>query len=105
LSPPPTAPPPRHPPPLHDALPIASIDLPDPEQEAACTVVLLELHREDAAPIVLQVPLVATASWPLHRGVIARLGPEEVLVDGPHHPAFLRAWLATATPRTGASIT
>src|SRR5690625_222811 len=79
---------------------IASIDLPDPEQEAACTVVLLELHREDAAPIVLQVPLVATASWPLHRGVIARLGPEEVLVDGPHHPAFLRAWLATATPRT-----
>src|SRR5699024_12822853 len=83
LSPPPTAPPPRHPPPLHDALPISSIDLPDPEQEAACTVVLLELHREDAAPIVLQVPLVATASWPLHRGVIARLGPEEVLVDGP----------------------
>ncbi|HLS61749.1 MAG TPA: 1,4-alpha-glucan branching protein GlgB [Ruania sp.] len=84
---------------------IASIDLPDPEQEAACTVVLLELHRQDAAPIVLQVPLVATASWPLHQGVIARLGPEEVLVDGPHHPAFLRAWLATATPRTGASIT
>src|SRR5699024_1548031 len=67
---------------------IASIDLTDPDQEAACTVVLHELHRQGSAPVVLQVPLVATASWPLDQGVIARLGTAEVLVDGPHHPAF-----------------
>ncbi len=84
---------------------LTSIDLPDPQQEAACTVVLLELRRTGTARTVLQVPLVATTAWPLDQGVVARLGADEVLVDGPHHPAFLRGWLAAAAPRPGASIT
>ncbi|WP_147917878.1 1,4-alpha-glucan branching protein GlgB [Ruania zhangjianzhongii] len=83
---------------------LTSFDLPDPWDEAACTVVLLVLRRGGQEPAVLQVPLVATASWAPDHGLIASLGKREVLVDGPHHPAFLRAWLAAATPRPGATI-
>lgn len=83
---------------------VASIDLADPWQEAACTVVLLELRQGAAPPSLLQVPLVATSAWPADQGVITRLGTDEVLVDGPQHPAFVRAWLAAAEVRPGATI-
>ncbi|SEF00253.1 1,4-alpha-glucan branching protein GlgB [Ruania alba] len=75
---------------------LTTLDLPDPEDEGACTVVLLALER-DSGTAVLQVPLVVARreDEPLP-GQIAAVGTDSVLVDGPHHPAFLRAWLAAA---------
>lgn len=47
---------------------------------------------------ILQVPLVLTDVVPEGgRGVIARIGDSWV-VDGPQHPAFLRAWVRRSTP-------
>ena len=50
---------------------------------------------------VLQVPLVLTCTVPEGgRGVIARIGDSWV-VDGPQHPAFLRAWARRAVADVG----
>ncbi|QOR69627.1 1,4-alpha-glucan branching protein GlgB [Ruania alkalisoli] len=81
------------------------IDLPDPLEEAACTVVLVGLESSatgSTGTTVLQVPLVvlpAPDAGPGRApvpGEITTLGGDSLLVDGPHHPAFLRAWLAAA---------
>lgn len=72
---------------------VAALDLTDPLGEATVRVHLLALP----SGAVLQVP---TTVRPVHavdelRGVIAPV-PGGVLLDGPHDPAFVRAWLAAA---------
>ncbi len=73
---------------------VAVVNLPDPLDEAAVRVHLLALP----SGAVLQVPTVLRpdeAVPPGGPGAIARV-PGGVLVDGPHDPAFVRAWLAVA---------
>ncbi|UFU02104.1 1,4-alpha-glucan branching protein GlgB [Ruania suaedae] len=81
------------------------IDLPDPLEEAACSIVLLRLQGSTVSA-VLQVPLVVVPAGPDadSPGRIAALGRDSVLIDGPHHPAFLRAWLAVAQAPEGAGL-
>lgn len=76
---------------------VAVVDLPDPLDEAAVRVHLLALP----SGAVLQVPTVRRAATGEDAGPAARPGviaplPGGVLVDGPHDPAFVRAWLAAA---------
>ncbi|UFU07681.1 1,4-alpha-glucan branching protein GlgB [Ruania halotolerans] len=83
---------------------LTTIELPDPLEEAACTLVLLALDRGGATTVV-QVPIVVTDPEDVELpGQIALLGTGSVLVDGPHHPAFLRAWLAASTTPAEPSI-
>ncbi len=72
---------------------VAVVDLPDPDGEATVRLHLIALP----SGAVLQVPTVRRpGTEPSDRpGTIARV-PGGVLVDGPHDPAFVRAWLAAA---------
>jgi maltokinase len=71
---------------------LAVADLPSPDDAACVQVHLLALD----SGTVLQVPTVLRAEVePGAPGVIARL-EAGTLVDGPHDPAFVRAWLAAA---------
>lgn len=76
---------------------VAALDLPDPLGEATVRVHLLALP----SGAVLQVPTVlrtveAVADAPSGRPGVIGVVPGGVLVDGPHDPAFVRAWLAAA---------
>lgn len=74
-----------------------SIDLPDPSGQVACTIVLVRVVSKQARPILLQVPLVVADEEGVDgRGRIATVD-DGVLLDGPYHPGFARAWLAAAT--------
>ncbi|NCT90675.1 phosphotransferase [Cellulomonas sp. APG4] len=84
--------------------PVARLELPDPLGRARVEVRLLALPTGG----VLQVPLTLRdgdgdggrpqdADDPPDRAVLGTLGSLTVR-DGPHDPAFVRAWLAAATP-------
>ncbi|MBK5248928.1 MAG: hypothetical protein JJE50_05775, partial [Actinomycetales bacterium] len=75
---------------------VSNTDLPDPLEAAVVSVLILSLERASRLTL-LQVPLVAVADDGARMpGMISHLGGGQVLVDGPHHPAFVRAWLAAA---------
>ena len=75
---------------------VSNTDLPDPLEAAVVSVLILSLERASGLTL-LQVPLVAVADDGARMpGMISHLGGGQVLVDGPHHPAFVRAWLAAA---------
>ncbi len=84
---------------------IANIDLStlsaplDWDQQTALEPVWISLVRVGTA--VLQIPLVLTETPPHSAaGVIDRVGGAW-LVDGPQHPAFLRAWIRRAAAERG----
>lgn len=79
---------------------VANIDLsalsapPDWDRLSALDPVWISLLR--CGDVMVQVPLVLTEHAPRGgAGVIARVG-DSWLVDGPQHPAFLRAWIRRA---------
>src|SRR5699024_6256150 len=78
---------------------LESIDLPDPLQEVACTIVLVRVTPAGGDVVVVQVPLVVATPQQAETGPvpgwIAALD-DGALIDGPQHPGFTRAWLAAA---------
>ncbi|CAM3567437.1 1,4-alpha-glucan branching protein GlgB [Occultella aeris] len=83
---------------------LSSTDLADPAGQASCTVLIIAVDR-GAGTTLVQVPLVTTPIVPARpgaepesepTGLIATLAGDRALIDGPHHPAFVRAWLAAA---------
>ncbi|TDE95997.1 1,4-alpha-glucan branching protein GlgB [Occultella glacieicola] len=77
---------------------LSSVDLPDPAGTVACTVLVLAVDRSLGTTLV-QVPVATVAArqdGTEPPGLIATLAGDRALVDGPHHPAFVRAWLAAA---------
>src|SRR5699024_2068228 len=78
---------------------LESIDLPDPLQEVACTIVLVRVAPAGGDVLVVQVPLVVATP---QRGETGP-GPgwvggldDGARLDRPQHPGFTRAWLAAA---------
>ncbi len=87
---------------------VARLDLPDPEGAALVQDVLVRVPSSEGS-VLVQVPLVLDPgpAGVLHEppGAIGTLGDGSVLCDGPHHPAFLRAWTALATEQgTGSGL-
>lgn len=84
---------------------VSRIELSDPQGEASVADVLIRVPSSEGS-VVVQVPLVlqAEAEGADAPGRIAHV-PGGVLCDGPHHPAFLRAWTALAVAQgTGAGL-
>lgn len=85
------------------------IRLTDPEGAALVGDALVRVPSSEGS-VLVQVPLVVTRAEPGSTaadvaGGIAVLPDGAVLGDGPHHPAFLRAWAALAVEQgTGAGL-
>lgn len=88
---------------------VSRIELTDPEDQALVTDALIRVPSSEGSAVV-QVPLVLDRPQErglLHEppGAIATLEDGSVLCDGPHHPAFLRAWTALAVQQgTGSGL-
>lgn len=82
------------------------IRLTDPEGAALVGDVLVRVPSSGGS-VLVQVPLVVTDAPTAGEvpGAIATLPGGAVVCDGPHHPAFLRAWSALAVEQgTGAGL-
>jgi predicted trehalose synthase len=89
---------------------VSRIELTDPDDAALVLDALIRVPSSEGS-VLVQVPLVLVggagepgegSSVP---GAIATLADGSVLADGPHHPAFLRAWTALAVDQgTGAGL-
>jgi trehalose synthase-fused probable maltokinase len=88
---------------------VSRIGLTDPQGAALVSDVLVRVPSSEGS-VTVQVPLVLDGhggGGVLHDppGAIATLDDGSVLCDGPHHPAFLRAWTALAVDQgTGAGL-
>lgn len=88
---------------------VSRLALTDPQGAAVVSDVLVRVPSSEGS-VIVQVPL-ALQRGGAHGvldeppGAIATLDDGSVLCDGPHHPAFLRAWTALATEQgTGAGL-
>lgn len=83
----------------------ALIRLEDPAGAALVGDALVQVPSSEGT-VLVQVPLVvADGAADDVPGAIATLPDGRVLADGPHHPAFLRAWAALAVEQgTGAGL-
>jgi trehalose synthase-fused probable maltokinase len=89
---------------------VSRLELRDPEGAALVADALIRVPSSEGS-VIVQVPLVLEAPRDggglLHDppGAIATLADGSVLCDGPHHPAFLRAWTALAVEQgSGAGL-
>lgn len=82
---------------------VSRLELTDPDGEALVLDALIRVPSSEGS-VVVQVPLVLDKGDDVP-GAIATLDDGSVMSDGPHHPAFLRAWSALAVEQgTGAGL-